>query len=210
MEGAATAVEGRRQSREGGSAVTRQPPGRHRVIVRDGAGLRCRRVVTPAPGPGDVMVRVDHIGVCGTDLQILNGTRPDAARILGHEGTGRVEAVGPGGPAALVGRRVVFNPVDPAEQDAVLGHSYDGLLQERVLVPARRVPQMLVTVEPDAPPALATLTEPLGTAVYGQELVRAVCRPRRVLVIGAGPVGLLNTLLARHASGAEAQASPAA
>ena len=54
----------------------------HRAIVRTGRRLVCRRLTTPVPGPGDAMVAVDYVGVCGTDLQILNGTRPGEAVTL--------------------------------------------------------------------------------------------------------------------------------
>jgi threonine dehydrogenase-like Zn-dependent dehydrogenase len=170
----------------------------HQAVVRVPSGLECRRVPTPAaPRPGDAVVRMEFVGVCGTDLQILSRERPAAARILGHEGTGVVTDLGDGVPRSLLGRRVVFNPVNPAAPDEVLGHSYDGLLQQRFLVPARLLPDLLVVVEPAVPARLAVLAEPLATAVYGFELVREVCEPNTVVVIGGGPTGLLYAVYLR-------------
>jgi threonine dehydrogenase-like Zn-dependent dehydrogenase len=174
----------------------------HRALVRIGQRLECRQVPTPVPGPGEALVAIDYVGVCGTDLQILNGTRSGEAQVLGHEGTGIVEHLGPGAPEWLRGRRVVFNPVNPTRPDEVLGHSYDGLLQERYLVPARLIAALLLVVAPAVLVPHVVLTEPLGTAVYGMELLRKVCEPRSVAVVGAGPAGLLYAVVAR-AAGAE-------
>jgi threonine dehydrogenase-like Zn-dependent dehydrogenase len=110
--------------------------------------------------------------------------------------------LGEDAPRSLLGRRVVFNPVSPAAPDEVLGHSYDGLLQQRFLVPARLLPALLVVVEPAVPAQQAVLAEPLATAVYGLELVREVCEPKTVAVIGGGPTGLLYAIYLR-ASGAK-------
>jgi len=168
----------------------------HLALVRTGTGLSSARVPTPAVGPGDVLVRVGRVGVCGTDLQILNGTRPDTARVLGHEGIGWVEQVGPGGPPLAAGSHVVFNPVNPARPFEVLGHSFDGLWQEKAIIPAA----VVVPADPDLPADLGPLVEPLGTAVYGHELACAAAgRPEGVAVVGGGPVGLLYAIHARAA-----------
>jgi S-(hydroxymethyl)glutathione dehydrogenase/alcohol dehydrogenase len=70
--------------------------------------------VTPTdPGPRDVVVRVAASGVCHSDLSVVDGTLPGGPQILGHEGTGIVEAVGPEVRQVAVGDRVVgtFIPV---------------------------------------------------------------------------------------------------
>jgi threonine dehydrogenase-like Zn-dependent dehydrogenase len=171
----------------------------HLAIVRGEHGLACAPVPTLPLRHGEVRIDIDCVGVCGTDLQILNGTRPGAARILGHEGTGRVTEVAPGAPESLCGKQVVFNPVNPAAPGEVLGHSYDGLLQQRFNVPARLLPTLLLCPAPVLPLPQAVLAEPLATVVYGIELVRQVCELRTVAVVGAGPAGLLYALHARAA-----------
>jgi len=145
---------------------------------------------------------MDLVGLCGTDLQILNGSRPGAARILGHEGTGIVTAVGDGRPDQLLGKRVVFNPVNPLGQDMVLGHSYDGLFQERFIVPRHLVSAMLIDAGANIHPPLAALAEPVASVIYGQELATAMIGGlRRILVIGAGPIGLIHAICARQKGG---------
>ncbi|MGH3379219.1 MAG: alcohol dehydrogenase catalytic domain-containing protein, partial [Actinoallomurus sp.] len=65
----------------------------------------------PEPGPGEVTVRVAAAGICGSDRELLDGTRPAPfvtyPVVPGHEWAGTVAAVGPGVPAALTGRAVV-------------------------------------------------------------------------------------------------------
>jgi threonine dehydrogenase-like Zn-dependent dehydrogenase len=164
----------------------------------NGRRARLRRVPSPAPGPRDLLAAPLFAGLCGTDLQILRGVRPDSARVLGHEGIavvlrGRADGAGP-----AAGSRIVFNPVNPRRQDEVLGHSFDGLFQQRrVVTDDEQGWGMAVPLEAGIPDLCATLVEPLGTAVYGQALVGGGRTPACVLVIGAGPVGLLNALHAR-------------
>ena len=58
-------------------------------------------------GPSDVIVRITASGVCHSDLSVINGTLPAGPEILGHEGTGVVEAVGPDVTRVKVGDRVI-------------------------------------------------------------------------------------------------------
>jgi 2-epi-valiolone-7-phosphate 1-reductase len=173
--------------------VSAQSPS-HVAIVRDAAGVRVETVATTRDTAA-LIARPLLVGICGTDLQILDGFRPDRARILGHEGVAAV--VSSPTPAFAPGDLVVFNPVDPDNQDDVLGHSRDGLLQERVAVsPARQAHGMLLPLRPEMPVELAPLTEPLATVLYAHELVRSVLAPQRIAVVGAGAVGLLHCLVA--------------
>ncbi|GAA4609629.1 hypothetical protein GCM10023107_92560 [Actinoplanes octamycinicus] len=94
------------------------------------------------------------------------------------------------------GRRfLVFNPVDPDDQDSILGHSYDGIFQRRFEPGAGRTPRT-VPVDPRLPADLAPLVEPLGTALYGWELVAAATRPHRVAIWGGGTSALLVAMVA--------------
>ncbi len=61
------------------------------------------------PGPGEVLVRMASAGLCHSDLSVVNGSRPrDLPMVLGHEGSGVVEAVGPGVDELRVGDHVVY------------------------------------------------------------------------------------------------------
>jgi len=78
------------------------------IFEGTGAPLRLRELDTPAPGAGEVLVRVSTCTLCASDLATLSGKRDaPTPSILGHEVVGQVEALGPGGVAALDGRPLV-------------------------------------------------------------------------------------------------------
>lgn len=77
----------------------------------------CDDVTIDAPGPGQVLVRVRHCGVCHSDLSIVDGVFPSPTPIiLGHEAAGTVEALGPGVTTLAVGDPVVLTPIPPCGQ----------------------------------------------------------------------------------------------
>jgi L-iditol 2-dehydrogenase len=166
-----------------------------------GAGdLRLSDEPAPSPGAGESLVRVEAVGVCGSDLHWFEEGRIGDARIekplvIGHEFAGRVED----GP--LAGRRVAVDPAIPClrcEQCAeghpnlcptvrFAGHaSCDGGLQEHLAWPSHR----LHPLPDDMDAATGALLEPLGVAIHAVDLAR----PRlleSVAVVGCGPIGLL-------------------
>lgn len=87
-------------------------PIRVRAVVLEDVGgpLRVETVELDPPGPGEVRVRVAAAGVCRSDLHVLHGTLPvPLPAVLGHEGAGVVESVGPGVTRVRPGDPVVFN-----------------------------------------------------------------------------------------------------
>jgi S-(hydroxymethyl)glutathione dehydrogenase/alcohol dehydrogenase len=80
------------------------------VVAEAGAQPTLVDVEVAEPGPGEVLVRVAASGVCGSDLHVLHGTSPvaNAPLVLGHEGAGVVEAVGPGVASLAPGDHVVL------------------------------------------------------------------------------------------------------
>jgi threonine dehydrogenase-like Zn-dependent dehydrogenase len=165
-------------------------------------------IAVPEAGPGEVLVRVHRCGVCGTDLHIVRGDfpAPNLPLTLGHEFAGVVEAVGPGVDPALRNRRVtadiniacgmcffcrngqkLFCPT--IEQ---LGVHRSGGMAEYVSVPASN----LYTLPDEMPFSSAAFIEPLACAIHGQNRAR-IRLTDVVLIIGAGPMGMAHTLLAR-------------
>ncbi|WP_424887173.1 ROK family protein [Streptomyces sp. XH2] len=194
--------EGRRTTVRGGSAHDTgpgTPPGTHCAIVCDETGLGVRRMPTPRPGPGELVVAPQLAGLCGTDLQMLRGLRDDGAPVLGHEGVARVTAVGEGvGPSLAPGTTVVINPTHHTDAAFLLGHTVDGLLQQRTLVPATAVRGGLVVPLAEPPEAeLAALLEPLAVVRYSFQILQSL-RPRTLLVFGDGTVGHLAVRAARR------------
>src|SRR2546423_6997922 len=170
---------GQRRDARGGRAG-RRPAGRLPV-------KSSRRARTS----GWVRVRPLFVGICGTDLQIILRERMDPAGVLGHEGVVEVVASGDDWGDLLPGERYVINPVHPLSQDAVLGHSYDGLLRRRATFSSTHVDRsQFVPVPADLPLTPAALAEPLATAIYARRLVEGVLRPDSVVILGGGPMGL--------------------
>lgn len=159
----------------------------------------------PTCGPGDALVAVDAVGVCGSDLHAYLGhdERRVPPLILGHEAVGTVIA------GSHVGRRVALNPlITCGNCDACLGGRQNlcanrdligmyraGAFAEKIAIPERN----LIPVPDGMPSEHAALTEPGATGLHAVALAeRMICRPwseSRALVFGAGSVGLLTALL---------------
>jgi threonine dehydrogenase-like Zn-dependent dehydrogenase len=171
----------------------------HEALIRCEQGVSIAAVPTAAPGKGEILVAPFAVGICGTDLQILSGGRREQATILGHEAMAEVIAVGQGANGFAPGDRIVFNPVNPADQAEILGHSSEGLFQQRRIVTAAELAWgMAVRVdEPALDAVLGTLVEPLAAVLYGYELVEQTVTPQSVIIVGAGPIGLLAALSAQ-------------
>ncbi len=191
------------------------PPAAHAVTYRAGGGLD----VVPAPpashatppGPGEVAVRVRYAGICGTDLHIARGHfdgRVAPGAVLGHEASGAVAAVGEGVEAHAVGDPVVVHPVvacgtcpscDRGRPQTCAALVVAGLDRPGSMQPTWTVPASCVLPLPrDLDLRSAALVEPLAVAVH--DVRRGDVRAGdRVLVVGAGPVGVLIGLVCRAA-----------
>ena len=155
----------------------------------------------PEPGAGEVLVEVSHCGVCGTDIHmVLEGWgRPGA--VGGHEWSGRIAALGPdvdgwgvgdavvGGELVGCGECAMCTTARPSlceRRPPVTGSGQDGAFAKFLVTPAAG----LVPVGDGVPLRSAALTEPLAVAMHA--VTQAGVGPRdRVLVTGAGPIGLL-------------------
>ncbi len=154
----------------------------------------------PAPGPGDALVRVHRVGVCGTDLHAFRGRQPffTYPRILGHELAVEVIGVGAGVNHLAPGDRCSVEPYlncghciacrrgkpNCCTQLQVLGVHVDGGLRESLLVPAAKLhASRTLTLDQLA------LVETLGIGAHAVERA-AVATGETVAVLGAGPVGL--------------------
>ncbi|MFJ8788752.1 zinc-binding dehydrogenase [Streptomyces sp. NPDC102462] len=186
-----------------------------RAIRWTGPGeLALDTVPVPSPGPGWVLVKVTRVGICGSDLAIWHGehARARPGVVIGHEFAG-VVADAPGGTALAVGTRVAIRPLiachdrgtTPPCRPCASGNSHvcarlglygvdePGGLAQYVQVRAEAAHPF----HSDVPDDLAVLAEPLAVAVHA--VARSGLRPGdTVAVFGAGPIGLLTALVARH------------
>jgi len=166
-------------------------------------------VPDPELGHGDVEIRVERVGLCGSDVSVFSGKwqAPAYPWIMGHEAFGVVTAVGEGVPADRVGEMVVVEPniacmtcrpclsgLTSACQNRVsVGMNRPGALAEKVVVPSE-----YAWPARDIAPVDLICVEPLTVVEAAlRRLARPV--PSDVLIVGAGPQGLLMlvTLLAR-------------
>lgn len=169
-------------------------------------------VVVRAPAAGEVQIRVEACGLCGSDVHAWRGDDGyDWVRtpvVLGHELVGEVVAMGEGVDTSWIGRRVVPIAIDGCHDCAtcatgltqicsdrqVLGLSFDGGCAAYASVPVGR----LVEVDADAPALRMTLTEPMSVAVRAVRHLGELPPGARVAVSGPGPIGMFSAwLLAR-------------
>lgn len=160
-----------------------------------------RELPMPEPGPGEVLLRILRVGLCGSDLNTFRGTNSlaDYPRIPGHELAARIEAVGAEVPGSFkVGARVTASPYSHCGQcsacrqgrhnacrhNQTLGVQRDGALVEWLAMPWQRV----FASEWLNDSALA-LVEPLTIGFHAVDRVR-VSAGDTVLVLGCGAVGL--------------------
>lgn len=161
----------------------------------------------PSTEPGDALVAIESVGICGSDMHAYLGH--DARRvpplILGHEAVGKVLE------GSKAGQRVVLNPLitcghceyclggrqNLCSQRDLIGMYRAGAFAEQIAIPERN----LIPLPADMSSARAVLTEPGATGLHAVLLAeRIVARPvseARALVIGAGSVGLLTALILR-------------
>lgn len=179
----------------------------------------CIRVVdvpAPVPGPGEVVIDVAYAGICGSDVEIYDGSRPSPyvryPVIPGHEWSGTVAHVGGGVHESLVGRKVVgegFRACGTCTRcraaDPTLCEAYDetgftrpGAWAEQLVLPAA-----LLHVLPDGASLLSAAG--LEPAACAADAVRRAgpLEGQRVAIIGGGAVGLLAAQLVCTASPAE-------
>jgi 2-desacetyl-2-hydroxyethyl bacteriochlorophyllide A dehydrogenase len=182
------------------------------VVERPGK-VGVQRVDDPAPGPREVLVKVEACGICGTDLHILDGESPLARYPLipGHEFCGEVVAAGREVEDLRVGDFVAVDPNLPdgvcrfcqagrenlCEHYEAIGVTRAGACAELVAAPAANA----FVLPDDLPRAWGTLVEPLSCAVHGFDRLGAKLADR-YLIYGAGTMGLLMAQLARRAGAA--------
>lgn len=188
------------------------------AVVYHGPGRKSvDRVSIPVvQQPGDAVVRVVKTTICGTDLHILKGDVPTVTpgRILGHEGVGVVEQVGPGVSNFAIGDRVLISCITACgkceyckkqmyshceDGGWILGHLIDGTQAEYVRIP--HADNSLYPV-PDGTDeeALVMLSDILPTGLEIGVIYGAVQPGDTVAIVGAGPVGMAALLTAQFYS----------
>lgn len=187
------------------------------AVLRSSArGLEVGEVPTPAPGPGEARVAVIACGFCHTDLHYLDhgvATAKPPPIILGHEISGRVDALGSGADGVAVGDTVLVPAVLPCgrceycrtgrenicPKMRMVGNHLDGGFAEFLVVPAKD----LVPLPAEIDPVQGCIISDALTTPYHAVVHRAQVREgERVAVVGCGGVGIN---VVQFAAGAGAQ-----
>jgi len=186
------------------------------VVYHAPGDIRVEEVPKPKCGSGELLVRVDACAVCGTDLKSRQHGNPriKAPLVMGHEFTGIVEEVASDAIGNFVpGDRVVMATTiacgrcfycnrgwrNLCDELAPMGFTYPGGMAEYVAIPALALEGgHVIKVPKDVDAKVAALAEPVSCAVNSIEKCN-VEQGDTVLVMGAGPLGLLNALVARAA-----------
>jgi len=191
------------------------------IVIHKPKDLRIEECEVDALGPGQVRIKMAAGGVCGSDLHYFNhggfGTvRIREPMILGHEVSGRIEALGEGVENLAVGDLVAVNPSRPCGHcgfcaEGLRNHCENmrfygsampfphiqGAFREVLIANANQCVKA-----GDLSPGEAAMAEPLSVCLHGTRRAGEMLG-KRVLVTGCGPIGLLIILVARRAGAAE-------
>jgi L-iditol 2-dehydrogenase len=182
-----------------------------------------QEIATPEPGPGEILLRAAAIGLCYSDVRVFKGEKYARPGVVpGHEIAGVVAAVGEGVSAYTVGQRVALCPIvacgscqfclqgkrNRCVNRVTLGYDENGGLAEFVRVPAPIVSLGHVFPLPAGLPLpLASLLEPTSCVLNSLELL-GVGAGRTMLILGAGPMGLIHLVLAKRLGAVVAVSEP--
>ncbi len=175
-------------------------------IVCDTPGsLRMEQRPVPVPAEGEVLLRIRRVGICGTDMHIFRGTQPFLSypRVMGHELSGHIHGA-PAGSRLAVGDQVYVMPylscgtcvacrqgkTNCCTRIEVLGVHRDGGMTEYLALPERFVFKTECISLDDA-----AMIEFLAIGAHAVKR-GAVDAAKRVLVVGAGPIGMAVMLFA--------------
>jgi L-idonate 5-dehydrogenase len=192
------------------------------IVIHAAKDLRLDSVEIAAPGAGEVLVRLERGGICGSDLHYYHDGRIGTIILkqpmtLGHEVAGRVEALGAGVTSLKAGDLVALNPSRPCDAckfclagqqqhclhmrfygSAMPFPHIQGAFQEKIVAEAIHCVRL-----PDTSTAgEAAMCEPLAVCLHAVRRAGNIFG-KRVLVTGCGPIGALAALAARLAGAAE-------
>ncbi|HEY5501545.1 MAG TPA: zinc-dependent dehydrogenase [Candidatus Humimicrobiaceae bacterium] len=186
------------------------------AVVYQGKGsIKVEDVPIPEITPNEILLKVKAATICATDIKIKNfghfKNPQDRKMILGHEVAGVIAEVGLNLRGYKKGDRISIAPnigcgicwqcisgqSNYCEDYQAIGISMDGALAEYMRIPSGYITQGNVVNLPDSISfEEASVGEPLSTVVCGAEAVK-IAPPDVVLIVGAGPMGVLHVLMAK-------------
>jgi len=175
------------------------------MVLKSPGDLALEEVARPKPAPGQVLIRVTHSGICGTDYKIYSGAIPVTyPRIMGHEMIG--EVVEAGGSDLRSGERVIVDPelycgacfhcrigqTHLCPNGQLLGRDANGGFAEFLAAPASHVFRLPDSIDNRVAPLIQVLT----TCLHAQRLA-SIFPGESVVVLGLGVTGQLHAQIAK-------------
>ncbi len=164
--------------------------------------IQFREVPTPQPGPGEVLVKIQKIGICGSDIHVYHGEHPFTSYPVtqGHEVSGEVAALGENVTGLSLGQKVTIQPqvvcgkcwpcrhgkYNLCEELKVMGFQTTGVASHYFAVDAAKVTPLPNSMSFDE----GAMIEPLAVAVHAVRQAGDVT-DKDICVLGAGPIGIL-------------------
>lgn len=170
--------------------------------------IEFREVPTPKPQPGEVLVKIQKIGVCGSDIHVYHGEHPFTKYPVtqGHEVSGEIAALGEGVAGFVLGQKVTIQPqvvcgkcwpcrhgkYNLCEELKVMGFQTTGVASHYFAVDAKKVTPLPESMSFDE----GAMIEPLAVAVHAVRQAGDV-EGKDICVLGAGPIGILVAQVAK-------------
>lgn len=170
--------------------------------------IEFREIPTPEAGPGQVLVKIQKIGICGSDIHVYHGEHPFTKYPItqGHEVSGEIAALGPGVTGFVLGQKVTIQPqvvcgncwpcrhgkYNLCEELKVMGFQTTGVASWFFAVDESKVTSLPDSMSFDE----GAMIEPLAVAVHAVQRAGDVAG-KDICVLGAGPIGILVAQVAK-------------
>jgi L-iditol 2-dehydrogenase len=192
------------------------------AVFLGNAQIEIQEIPTPTPADGQVLVKINACGVCGTDIHIYHGELTEGVVppvVLGHEMTGQVEAIGKTVTDVQLGENVCIDPLvgcglcqhcrvgrpNLCPAPTLIGYKLNGGFAQYVLAPATSIYKL----DPKVGHAGGILAETLACVLNGYDRLQFQAG-KTALILGAGTVGLLWNNLLKAPSSCLLQSEPVA
>jgi len=171
-------------------------------------------VLEPVTQPDQIKVKIAYAGICGTDIEILEGTfglvkEPSFPKIEGHEAAGTIVEVGSATKLGYkVGQRVAMIPAAPCGACYFCRNGQEGFCEHNTMYSGGFAEYgvygegQVFPIADDVSFEVGTMLEPLSIALRGNDLAR-VAPGKSVAILGAGPIGMLTLIVAKHSGAAK-------
>jgi len=185
------------------------------IVYHGPEDLRIEEIEKPIAGEREIVIHVLSASICGTDLRIFHGNHrkyPEGTiRIPGHEVVGIISEIGSGVKGYSLGQKVFIAPNmgcghcaqcvkgnnNLCKDYEALGVTLNGGFAEYLLIPEQAILQgNVINIDHNVDPAVAALIEPFACVLRGQNALH-ISPGDTVLIIGAGPIGIMHTKLAK-------------